>query len=264
MGSTNKRNERNDRLGEEKLNNQGCLMRIVEYNGFNNLVVEFQDEHKAKVRAIYTHFLSGEVKNPFAISVCGVGVIGNKYKTKEQSVTLKEYTTWKNMLKRSFDQDYEEKFPTYKDVTCCKEWLNYENFYEWLHNQPNFDKWLSGDKWCLDKDILVKGNKIYSPDTCCLVPNKVNSLFVNKKTQRGSLPIGVRKNGNGFSASCSNPFTKTVERLGTYKTKEESFLKYKIRKEYIIKRMAQLEYNKGNITKCCYEAMINYKVEITD
>lgn len=256
--------DKNNRLNEEKLNNQGCLMKIIEYNGFNNIVVEFQDKYLGKVRTIYTHFLSGEVKNPYHSSVCGVGMIGGKYKTKGNNGTFKEYTTWMNMLKRSFDQNYKEKFPTYRNVTCCDEWLLYENFYEWLHNQENFDKWLSGDRWALDKDILKKGNNVYSPENCCLVPNKVNSLFLKRNADRGNLPIGVRKNGKGFSASCGNPITNKVERLGTYKTKEQSFLIYKNRKEEIIKQIANIEYDKGDITKQCYEAMMNYVVEITD
>lgn len=35
-------------------------------------------------------------------------------------------------------------------------------------------------------------------------------------------------------------------------------------KEEIIKRVAEDEYSKGRITKICYDAMMNYEVEITD
>lgn len=59
--------------------------------------------------------------------------------------------------------------------------------------------------WALDKDILVKGNKIYSPETCCFVPQEINNLFTKRKSCRGTLPIGVKyiKENKKFSASFS-------------------------------------------------------------
>lgn len=44
---------------------------------------------------------------------------------------------------------------------------------------------------CLDKDILVLGNKIYSPDTCVMIPNYVNCLLTDTRKSRGSYPLGV-------------------------------------------------------------------------
>ena len=175
MGKESKKDER---IGEERLNNQGCLMRIVEYNNASDIIVEFQDEYKTRIHTRYSEFASGSIKNPYYKSVYGVGMVGEKYPIWiDNAKVCKEYNTWKNMLHRCFDSREKKKRPTYQDATCCKEWLLYENFYEWLHSQDNFDKWLIGNKWCLDKDILVKGNKTYSPETCCLVPNRINVLF---------------------------------------------------------------------------------------
>jgi hypothetical protein len=53
------------RLGEERYNNQGCLMRIIEYNRNNDIIVEFQDEHRAKVHAQYAKFIQGSIRNPY-------------------------------------------------------------------------------------------------------------------------------------------------------------------------------------------------------
>lgn len=252
------------RVGETNINNQNCLMKIVEYNGRRDVIVEFQDEFKGKVHTCYNHFVSGDVKNPYYPNVYGVGIVGNKYSSRENHKIVKEYSIWYSMLQRCFDKDYMKKFPTYDNVTCCEEWLLYENFYEWLHIQENFDKWLNGEKWALDKDILVKGNKVYSPETCCLVPHYINSLFLKNDTSRGGLPIGVSKNGGKFMAYCNNPFAQKREYLGTRETEQQAFTIYKQYKESLIKQIAQIEYNKGNITKKCYEAMIDYKVEITD
>lgn len=251
------------RYGETSINHQNCLMKIIEYYNANDIVVEFQDKYKGKVHTNYWSFLKGNVKNPYYPMVLGIGMIGNKYPSKINNKETKEYNLWKSMLYRCFDKKTKDKNPTYEDADCCEEWLLYENFYEWLHKQENFNNW-GNNRWNIDKDIFIKGNKFYSPKTCFLVPCNVNSLFINKSNYRGDLPIGVKRSGNSFIARCSNPITNNREYLGSYSTPYYGFLAYKEYKENLIKEIAQLEYDKGNISTKCYEAMLNYKVEITD
>lgn len=255
-----------ERLLERRYNYQGCLMEIAEYINANNIIVEFLDEYRAKVHSAYREFKNGGIKNPYYPSVCEVGVTGNKYPISINNQDTKEYKLWCNMIRRCCDikEKQRNRSCTYKDVTCCDEWLLFESFYEWLHSQENFDKWLNNENWTIDKDIIVKGNKIYSPETCCLVPNNINILFINRVNHRGDLPIGVVKNNKKFGASCMNPFTKERAYIGTYNTIEEAFFAYKEYKENIIKQVAKIEHGKGNITKQCYDAMMNYQVEITD
>lgn len=257
-------NQKKERLGAKKINNQGCLMKIIVYNNASDIIVEFQDKYKGVVKTTYNNFNKLRVKNPYYPNAFGIGVIGNKYPAKQNNKHIKEYNAWCHILERCFDEKYKIKKPTYKDVICCDEWLLYENFYEWLHSQENFEKWLNENLWAIDKDVLVKGNKIYSPETCCLVPPNINSLFIKNNATRGDLPIGVSKYGIYFRASCNNPLTNKYEYLGFYLTQEKAFQAYKQYKENIIKQIAQDEYNKGNIIERCYNAMMSYKVEITD
>lgn len=270
MGVSNKEIEQQKikRLGEEKSNNQGSLMKIIEYINSDNIIVEFQDKYKIKINTVYRAFASGEIKNPYYPSVYGVGIIGIKYPSKLNGKEVKEYKAWKSLLDRCFNETEKIKYPTYKDVICCEEWLLYENFYEWIQSQPNYDKWLNGKRWAIDKDILIKGNKIYSPETCCLVPHNINNLFVKGEAARGNMPIGVYKRedkrGIAFEVYCSNPFMCKQEYFGRYPTQEKAFYKYKEVKESFIKQVAQIEYDDRNITKECYEAMIVYEVEIDD
>lgn len=251
-------------LYEEKLNKQGCLMKIIEDNGSSDIIVEFQDEYKYRKHTTYANFKSGSIRNPYYPSVYGIGITGCKYPTKINELSTKEYVAWMGMLRRSFAKTVKNRQPTYKNVSCCKEWENYEFFYEWLHNQSNFNRWYQGKRWAIDKDILNKGNKTYSPDNCCLIPQNVNCLFLKREAERGKYPIGVRHREEGFIAVCRNPFLDKAVELGCYSTPEEAFQAYKIYKENIIKQVAEEEYRNGNITKQCYEAMMKYEVEITD
>lgn len=251
-----------ERIGMETINFQGCTLKIIEYNSRSDIVVEFQDEYKGKVHTQFGHFLDKSIKNPYYPEVYGVGIIGTKYRARNIE-KLKEYICWHHMIQRCYDHKTKEKNPSYKDAICCDEWLLYENFYEWLHSQENFEKWLNGERWALDKDILIKNNKTYSPDTCCLVPQKINSLFTKRKRDRGNYPIGVSKHNKKYRSLFSIDGTCIISPVRN--TPEDAFyLDYKPTKEFYIKQVAQEEYDLGNITKRCYEAMMNYKVEITD
>ena len=119
---------------------------------------------------------------------------------------------------------------------------------------------------CLDKDILFHGNKIYSPETCLIVPERINKLFTKSTKSRGEYPIGVRERRNRLIAYCSiteNNKTKQVN-LGRFPLHqvEEAFLTYKRFKENYIKQVAD-EY-KNSIPDKVYQALYNYEVEITD
>ena len=237
-------------------------MKIVKYNSYSDIIVEFQYKYKYKIHTNFGVFKNGQLKNPYYPEVFGKGMIGEKYNKDK----LKECSAWHDMLRRCYDEKYHITKPTYKECFVCEEWMLFDNFYEWIHNQDNFNKWKSGYKWCIDKDILIKGNKIYSPETCCLIPENINSLFTKRQNDRGKYPIGVScyKQENKFIARVNNPFVSGCETIGIYNTSEEAFYAYKKRKEDIIKQVARKEYEKGNIIKRCYEAMMNYQVEITD
>ena len=170
------------------------------------------------------------------------------------------------MLKRCCDEEYISREPTYNGCTVSSEWLYYDNFYKWVTTQKNYQKWKNGQRWSIDKDIKYKGNKIYSSDTCFLVPQNVNGLFTNRKLHRGALPIGVDylKKLDKFRASCMNPFTGKQEHIGVYENTDEAFYAYKQYKENIIKQVAEHEYLNGNITFECMNAMLKYNIEIND
>ena len=113
------------------------------------------------------------------------------------------------------------------------------------------------EHWHLDKDIICKECKTYSPETCAFVPADVNILFIKNDIKRGVYPISVRK-------TKSQRFTSRLnsKHLGTFDTPEEAFQAYKVAKEKHIKEVA--DKWKDLIDPRVYEAMYDYKVEITD
>ena len=173
------------RLGEEKINNQGSLMKIVEYNNYDNIIVEFQDNYKTIVKTSYGHFKNGEPTNPYYPIKFGVGCLGKSSAMIDGYKFKKSYKYWSNMLRRC----YFDKTKCYEDVFVCNEWLCFEKFEKWFDNNYK-DCEL---KMCLDKDILSYKNnvqKIYSPSTCSFVPTEINSVFranQNRSNEKSNL-----------------------------------------------------------------------------
>lgn len=258
-------NKREERLGEINMSNEGCKMMIIEYKNKNNIIIEFQDEYKAKIHTDYTTFKRGEVKNPFYPSVYGVGYLGEgKYKASENGKKTKAYEVWRNMLKRCYDPYYINKNLTYIDCYVCNEWLNFQIFAEWWENNVYN---CNNERMELDKDILIKRNKIYSPKTCMIVPHRINILFVKSNARRGEYPIGATydKNNNKLKVYCcilenksksiylgSFPLDKPFQAFTTYKKYKENYIKY-VADEY-----------KDLIPLKLYEALYRYEVEIND
>lgn len=163
------------------------------------------------------------------------------------------YRHWHGIMQRSFDLRYKEKHHTYKDVKVCDEWIYFSAFNRWFEKH-----YVEG--CALDKDILIKGNKTYSPDTCCFVPAEINTLITKDHSNRGKYPIGVTFSDGVYVAKIG----ADREYLGAFKSKEEAFHAYKIAKEQKIKELANFYYSQGKITLKVYEALCNYEVEITD
>jgi hypothetical protein len=256
----------NKYINKTNHNKQGYLMTVIQYNAYDSILVEFSEPYRCVVSTRVDHFLKGDVVNPYAPCVCGIGIVGNKYPTHSNDGKhyLREYLMWTNMIKRCYDETARNKNRTYIDCECCEDWIYYENFYDWLHSQENYIILDSINDISIDKDILFKGNKMYSPKTCCLVPKYINNLLIKSDAIRGECCIGVsiNKRDGKYKAQCGGK--KNHAYLGLYDTEEEAFNAYKKHKETQIRKSADEAYRQSYITKECYEALINYNVEITD
>lgn len=250
---------RNDRTGEIGKTHRGNIIKIVEYIDHNDIIVEFIDEHindeVARVHTTYKSFKDGTVKSPYDKTVHGKGYKGvGKYSCKSYK---RAWDIWAHMIRRCYDPYTINKNITYKDCIVCDEWFNFQNFAEWY--EENYYT-LQDESVQLDKDILYKGNKIYSPDTCIFVPHRINSLILCKPRCRGLYPVGCHMSHGKICARCVT-LDKCVY-LGRFETKEEAFEVYKEFKEKYIKQIAD-EY-KDRIPAKLYIALYNYKIDIND
>lgn len=196
--------------------------------------------------------------------VYGIGHNDKRYITHVNNIHIHEYNLWCSMLVRCTEK-CKIKNPTYIGTTCSENFKSYSYFYEWCNKQIGFgNKEVSGKcrYWQLDKDLLVKGNKFYSEDTCVFVPHKINTLFTKRDNYRGDFPVGVVlcKNSGKYVARCSVGGVK--QHIGRYDKPVDAFLAYKSFKESHIKLLANLY--KDNLDKRAFDALINYEVEIGD
>ncbi|MGM7720642.1 hypothetical protein [Metabacillus sp. Hm71] len=250
-----------ERIGQINNNNQGSLMEVVEYNRTKDVWVKFIDTGNL-AHTTWIDFQNGRVKNVYDKTVFGVGYLGEgKYKSTINGKHTPQYLSWVRMLTRCYDGNFHKRQPKYRDCEVCEEWLNYQNFAKW-HDENYYE--INEEEMHLDKDILVKGNKLYSPEKCIFVPHRINALFVKGYKRRGELPLGVSRDprvDNRYRISVKDGKNFNTS-FGGFTTPLDAFMKYKEIKEEIIKSVAK-EYEM-KIPKKLYEAMISHKIEIDD
>lgn len=234
-------------------------MKIIKYNRNNDIEVYFEEYDWSIKNISYQSFKKGTLSCPYEKRTYGIGYLGEgKYKTRENNKKTKAYIVWSDLLRRCYCIEY--KNITYKDCRVCNEWHNFQNFAEWFYKN-----YYDIDSQCmaLDKDILCKGNKIYSPNTCVFVPQRINNLFTKRQNRRGNNKIGVHehKRDKVYEVNCNDCNGKQIY-LGRYLNENEAFNSYKEYKEKIIKEVA--DKYKDKIPNKLYEALYKYEVEITD
>ncbi len=170
---------------------------------------------------------TGKIKDHMRPSVYGVGYIGfgaySKLKYK------KIYDDWCNMLCRCYSSAFHSRQKTYIECSVHPDWHNFQTFAEW--HTKNYTEGMD-----LDKDLLIKGNLIYSEKTCVFVTRSLNTLFNKSEIETGDL-IGSRA-GNKYSASINIEGNKVS--LGNYMTKQEAHNAWKKAKAKEIIRQSLL------------------------
>ena len=165
--------------------------------------------------------------------IYGVGfnkpIEGEKiYRVYENGKNTKCYNAWQGMLQRCYDPKYHAKNPTYIGTECYNEWFNFQVFAKWYHE--NYYE-IKGEKMHLDKDLLSRESKIYSPKSCIFLPKTINEALVCGK---GCI---FRKKTNKYQARIS--YKGENIHLGYFTTEEEARYTYQLNKQLIIYLLAQ-------------------------
>lgn len=199
--------------------------------------------------------------------ICGVGINDAKYKVTQTKMIngvrkrvwiCPYYGYWLRMINRCYSPSGLKNKPTYSNCSVCEDWLTFSNFRVWMEKQDFQGKQL-------DKDILFPENKVYSPETCIFVYNRVSSFILDAKDSRGEFPIGVSWAGHAckFRAECSNPLTKRVEKLGYFNCPQEAHTAWLTRKLELAKLLAA-EQDDPRVAKALVDRYENYNVGCTN
>lgn len=258
-----------ERIGQIGVNKDGDKMEIIEYYAYNNIIVEFKDGNNCQVHTQYINFLKGVVKNYNKVvygkhGYLGQGPYTSEYRDKEtgKRISNNEYSIWKNMHLRAGNFDGEH--PSYADVTVTKEWWNYQNFAKW-YNEHRYE--LKDDFLCIDKDILYPDSRVYSPETCTLIPNTINELFKNYgsyKTSDDGFPNGIHRRTDSkairyrTNARYLDEYGNKVVESKTFINPFDAFCYYKEYREKYIKQLAN-KY-KEVLDPRVYNKLMEYKV----
>ena len=122
--------------------------------------------------------------------ICGVGINDSPtpiIKFEREGVKRKVvwkcpfYSRWHNMIHRCYNKNYPKGY--YGKVTVYSEWLIFSKFKSWMESQDWEGKHL-------DKDILGDG-KEYSPEKCCFVPARINTLINESRKNNGEM-VNIR------------------------------------------------------------------------
>lgn len=181
-----------------------------------------------------------------------VGVFGKGVYT--YATHKRIYICWKNMLKRINGEGESVKVKRYEDVSVSEEFLNFQNFAAWYEQQIGSDL-----GYHLDKDIMQA--KVYSAETCILVPREINYVFRVRKLKKAEIS-GVEKQGGRYKARTTDRSSGklVLVTLGLYDTPEEAFMAYKRHKEAHAKRIACKWY--GKVDQRAINALMSYEVHI--
>lgn len=176
---------------------------------------------------------------------------------------LDEYLQWNSMRGRC--SPVQRRAPCYIDCTCHTEWESYDVYIEWARQQIGFlnrdDK---GRLWQLDKDILLKGNKVYSARVCVFVPSELNKFVLKNEKIRGVCPLGVCwvEQRQKYRANIKMHGLRGNKHLGYFDTPTEAFQAYKVAKESYAKQLA-IKYT-GLVDPRVIDALNNFTVNIDD
>ena len=244
------------KVGDYFTSAQGDVVKVIEYISNKKVLIEYQDEYEYKTYVTTGNLKKGSFKNPYRPNIYGVGFFGvGDFKGFGDGRPTPEYDAWHSMMSRCYNKKVHKKQPSYADCFVDKRWHNFQVFAEWYTGHEHY-----GLDYHLDKDLLVAGNKTYSPETCSLVPAQINSLIGKNQRKKGGCPAGVsyHKAKKKYIASVGHD-GKNIH-IGAYNCPVEARKAYLEVKKRLVREKA-LEWE-GKIRRDIFNALMNWTAEI--
>lgn len=234
---------------------------ITEYKGVDPAYDIICRKHGIFPQSAYAHMHGQGCPRCYAerhkAPIFGVGINDSDERIKIKDKLIPSYDAWTQMLKRCYEEHSLKRRPTYVGCSVCDEWLHFSNFKKWFDDPANGYR----EGYQLEKDLLVDGNKVYSPETCCFVPNLINSQIKRYETRPNGFPVGVYQKKDSPNKYYSTlTFDDKTTFLGSFDTIEEAHNAYKTAKENAIHNIAKELFSKGEITERVYNALVKYKI----
>ena len=253
-GSANsKRLVSNINVGDIFPTTRGGDVTVLAIDGYSKILVRFNDSNAHEVTTDAGILMKGNVKNPYTPMCCGVGYIGvGEFTSKKHALA---YAAWRDMLRRCYDSKVQDKMPTYVGCSVHLDWHNFQNFAKWYTRHDYYDM-----GYHLDKDLLIRGNKIYSKDTCSLVPARINTILTNLSSSKSKKLTGVtyQEDKGLFQARIRN--SGIVRNLGFFETEIEAHNAYVKGKERIVKMVA-LEH-RYDMEESVFKSLMDWRFEL--
>ena len=241
------------KVGEVYPNFDGTLT-VLQYVKAVKVLIRHNDEHGHEMWTQADRIRKGAVRNPFSKHENGYSFTGYGYcHTIDSKLRAIIYSLWRGMVQRTLSNTYSKKRKrnVYEQSTLCEEWYNFQVFCKFVYENKYYNV-----GYQLDKDLLVRGNKHYSPETCCFLPLELNGVICSDFENSNGLPLGVNTKYDYYEAAIS--YRGKRKRIGKYKTPEEASAAYVEAKEAYVKELA-LEW-KDKIEPRAFEALMNWTV----
>lgn len=234
-------------LGETYPTKRNGNMKVIEIISTKESKVEFENGYTRISQNC--NILRGNVKNPYYPSVYNIGYLGEGVYSSARTPDI--YDRWRHMIQRCYEEKSRHRSRSYANTIVCNEWICLQNFGTW--HDSVWKSYMIG--WELDKDFISEEVKEYSPETCCFVPQIINTLFINSGKKYTKMPIGVIKQSNKYYAKLSKG--EDDFKSEPQDTPDKAFQIYKCEKEKYAKEIAE-EY-KELIDVRVYNRLINFR-----
>lgn len=221
--------------GSKHMTTQCGYITVLRYENAKSVTIRFDNTgHVKTVKACVIR--TGNIQDPLARTLCGIGFFGIGEMT--QTNCKDAGNSWRSMISRCYSESYLRVKPTYRVCSVADDWHNFQNFARWY--KENYPK--DSGEYHLDKDLLIVGNKIYSPESCIFIPQWLNSFMSGAMAIRGDWPIGVSfsKSHRKFESYCN--YMGKRKHLGLHATPESAHLAWKMCKlEIAEKRKSEMD-----------------------